>query len=409
MSYFTKITDPEKIREIIIENSKDEAKYGIAKFWADREEKLLYNERTGEYYLNSFFPAFPSQAWERLLGAMTAFANNKRKLYQLDLVVTGRCHCYCWHCYRIKHCREDLEKKAIYEIYKDAYDLGVATMGITGGEPMIREDINELITKIPDGIRGQLYTTGHNIDQDFCDILLQSNIDRVIISLDFHKEEFVVKTRNNKNAFKETIQAVDVLVKNGIYTVLTICILEQFTIKDMEEYFEFVKKLGVQEIRVVMPIPQGQIEGNAIKFNYVEAKKMVKQMRAKYLEEKNAPIIVLFSEFESAFCFGCSAGACYVSVNNDGEVTPCVAVPLSFGSVYKDSLKDIYEYMGKYFKNTGKTCYGRKIGAIMDKMQVDTSKTPISQEESKKVAEKYIVQGKGAVFYEKYLRTVEEK
>ncbi len=409
MSEFRKIVDATEIREIILNSSKNKMTNAIANFWESRNEKLIYNQRTGEYFLNSFFPAFPSKAWERLLESLERFQDKKRQLYQLDVVVTGRCHCNCWHCYRIKHCRQDLKRETIWDIYKDAYDMGVATMGITGGEPMLREDINELIEKIPDGIRGQLYTTGHNITQEFCDMLKHSNMDRIIISLDFHKEEFVIKTRNNKNAFRETIQAVELLVKNGIYTVLTICILEEFTLKDMEEYFEFVKTLGVQEIRVVMPIPQGKIEGSAVKFNYVEAKKMVNQMRAKYLEEESAPIIVLFSEFESAYCFGCSAGAGYISVNNDGEITPCVAVPLSFGNVYKESIKDIFEQMEKYFKNAGKTCYGRKVGAIMKKMNVDTSRTPISREESKRVAAEYVVSGKSAVFYEKFVYESEEK
>lgn len=406
-SKFIKVTDPNEIRKIILNSSENPMRYAIANFWNDRNEKLLYNTETGEYFLNSFFPGFPSEAWERFLQALERINTRKRQLYQVDVVITGKCHCNCWHCYRIKHCRDDLSVDTVRRVLNESYQLGVATIGITGGEPMIHSDIYQIIDAVPDGIRAQIYTTGHLVTKEFCQKLKQSNVDRMIISLDFHKAEVVEKTRHYKNAFKETIEAVELLVKNGIYTVLTICMLPEFTTTDMEEYFEFVKKLHVQEIRVVMPIPQGNIEGG-IAFDYIGAKKMMHRIRDRYLEEEEAPIIVLFSEFESAFCFGCSAGAGYLSVNNDGEVTPCVAVPLSFGSIYDNTLTEIYKYMEKYFKNTGCTCYGRKAGRIMDKLNVNTKRTPLSQEDSKRVASEYVVSGKSAVFFEKYVLSIKK-
>lgn len=401
-SKFRKITDPGQIRSIILNSSKQPMRYAVANFWRDRNEKLLYNTETGEYFLNSFFPGFPSKAWERFLEALERLSMRRRQLYQVDVVVTGKCHCNCWHCYRIKHCRDDLSIDTIGQVFQEAYQLGVATMGITGGEPMVRPDISEIIDVVPDGIRAQIYTTGHLVTKEFCEKIKQSNVDRMIISLDFHKEEVVARTRHYKDAFRETMEAVRLLRENAIYTVLTVCMLPEFTVADMEEYFEFVKELHVQEIRVVMPIPQGKIEGG-VNFDYIGGKKMMHRIRDKYLEEEDAPLIVLFSEFESAFCFGCSAGAGYLSINNDGEITPCVAVPISFGSIYDNTLTEIYDHMGSYFKNTGCTCYGRKAGRIMSKLNVDTTRTPLSQEDSRKVASEYIVSGKSAVFFEKYV------
>lgn len=84
---------------------------------------------------------------------------------------------------------------------------------------------------------------------------------------------------------------------------------------------------------------------------------------------------------------GCSAGANYISINNDGLVTPCVAVPLSFGNIREDSLKNIYENMKECFPKSGRICYGKVSGRIITREGIDTSITPLDSGISFNVAE----------------------
>lgn len=51
MSEFRKIVDATEIREIILNSSKNKMTSAIANFWESRNEKLIYNKRTGEYFL----------------------------------------------------------------------------------------------------------------------------------------------------------------------------------------------------------------------------------------------------------------------------------------------------------------------------------------------------------------------
>lgn len=89
---------------------------------------------------------------------------------------------------------------------------------------------------------------------------------------------------------------------------------------------------------------------------------------------------------------GCSAGANYLAINNDGAVLPCVAVPLSFGNIKEQSLVTIFSQMEEYFNNLGKVCYGKQIGKAIGKdPTIDTSVYPLTHEVSKKVAKKNIV------------------
>jgi len=399
---YEKIVDKELIRNSISRTNHSEASTYFADFMDKRNERIVFDQKREKYFINSFFPSLPSKAWDRMTDSLYQIMNGERKLFAADVVVTGRCHCSCWHCYRIKHCNVDLGFEQIKGFIEQCNELGVSTLGITGGEPMLRNDILDIIKCIPDGMEGQLYTTGHKINDEFCKQIKNTNLSRVIVSLDHFDENVVVKTKNNPRAYKETLEAIDCLTRNEIYTTVTVCILPEFTYEEINKYFDFVSNLGIQEVRVVLPIPQGKLEGQEVKNTYFGAKKLVKDIKKKNLDNPNYPNIILFCEFESGSYFGCSAGAHYVSVNNDGNITPCVAVPLSFGNIYEEPLNIIYERMKKFFQTSGPTCYGRKTGKVICDMGIDTSITPLCKEISEEVARQYIVKGRRSSFYEDF-------
>lgn len=315
--------------------------------------------------------------------------------------MTGKCHCSCWHCFRIKDKREDLSFEEIKKCFDELYELGTGTVGITGGEPMLRSDIKDIISIIPDGIEGQLYTTGHNITEEFVDFIKKSNLTRVIISLDHHDTHVACEMRNYNKAFDEAITAIKLLVSKGIYTAVTVCITENLlSAKELEKYFEFVNTLGPDEIRVIMPIPQGNLEGQDVGKLYSNAVKFVKQQKKLYEKNPLYPSILNFCEFESASYLGCSAGANYLSINNDGLVTPCVAVPLSFGNIRNDSLKNIFNSMEEHFPKSGRICYGKICGRIISREKVDTTVTPIDEKGSRVIANQCRKSTRRAAFFE---------
>lgn len=256
----------------------------VAEFIASHGERFHYDEKRKRYFINSFYPSFPGKAWERFIhGCIKITKDEKRVPVQADIVVTGKCHCSCWHCFRIKDKREDLKLEEIKRCFEELHQLGTATIGITGGEPMLRCDIKEIISMIPDGIEGQLYTTGHKIDDSFAKFIHNSKITRAIISLDHYDNDVACKMRNYKSAFSEAVDAIKILVNNGIYTAVTVCITDKLMKEDeLKKYFDFVSSLGPDEIRVIMPIPQGNLEGRDVGRIYSEAVKFVKRQKQIY-------------------------------------------------------------------------------------------------------------------------------
>lgn len=351
----------------------------VGEFFQEKKESFTYNQKNSEYYINSFFPSFPGPAWNRLMKGINDIVYQERRVpLQADIVVTGRCHCNCWHCFRAKYGEEDLSMEKIKECMNSLSELGAASVGITGGEPMLRSDILEIIESIPEGMEGVLYSTGLGIDDAFALKIKNTRLTRCILSLDHFEEEVCCKLRRNRNAFKDAIQAIKALTTHDIYTAVTVCITHELLKEGaLKQYFEFVGGLDVQEVRVVMPIPQGNLEGTEVGRFYGKAMGLIKQLKRENVSNEAFPVIVNFCEFESSDYFGCGAGSNYIAVNNDGNVTPCVAVPSSFGSVHENTLENIYNNMSEVFPSSNCACFGISSSRVIAREQMDTSVTPM--------------------------------
>lgn len=103
-----KIKQSLEVKECIKETNN------IAEFITSHGERFHYDQKKDIYFINSFYPSFPGKAWERFIhGCIKITQEEKRVPIQADIVVTGKCHCHCWHCFRIKDKREDLKLEEI--------------------------------------------------------------------------------------------------------------------------------------------------------------------------------------------------------------------------------------------------------------------------------------------------------
>lgn len=400
-----KIIDFNDIEPLMLKSGQNDIIQKIVDFFKKHPEKYTYDILKERYFINSFFPSFPSPAWAKLTESLGKIAHGERIPFQVDMVVTGDCHCTCWHCFRAKHDNQELGSEVIKKFMTQAYDLGSASIGITGGEPMLREDIVDIIKSIPDGMEGQLYTTGYRVDKSFISEVKNTNLTRFIVSLDHYDEKIMIKRRGYDHAYKDALNAIELLSDHNMYTTVTLCITDDLLNEEsIVKYFDFVSKLGGDEIRIILPIPQGNLEGKNYKRLYLNAMQVIKKIKNDHMHNTDYPSIVLFSEYESQHRLGCGAGANYISLNNDGSITPCVAVPLVFGNIHESGLSEIFDSMGTYFKNSGRTCYGKRMGKIMQEECVDTTITPLPLDVSLSLASKCIVDGEKADFFEKFAK-----
>src|SRR3954469_11793487 len=118
----------------------------------------------------------------------------KRPLRDLRISVTDRCNFRCVYCmpkeifgrdYRFLERKELLSFEEIERVARTFVDLGVEKIRLTGGEPLVRKDVEQLVARLAaiDGLDIALTTNGSLLPQK-ARALADAGLQRVTVSLD---------------------------------------------------------------------------------------------------------------------------------------------------------------------------------------------------------------------------------
>ena len=114
-----------------------------------------------------------------------------RKISYLRISVTDRCDLRCTYCMPvdgvewISH-KQILTFEEIIEVVKVAVSLGVEKIRLTGGEPLVRKGIVDLVRMIADvpGVKDLAMTTNAQQLENYAQDLADAGLNRVNVSLD---------------------------------------------------------------------------------------------------------------------------------------------------------------------------------------------------------------------------------
>lgn len=282
--------------------------------------------------------------------------------------------------YKCKMC--DLSKKGAYlknrglkelstsqfkKVLKDFAALGTFGIGFTGGEPLLRDDIFELLKYTKDlGMIAHLNTNGSLISEEKAHKLLDCGIDSLNISLDGAVSETHNKIRGSNDAFEKAIDAVSVInrlkkQKESPIKTKIVMVLSEDNIDEMIGLFELSCNLGVDYVDF---IPEQNFKGSFCLGNeslivhseefYKKLEDTVKYfLRIKDIRIENSPEhLKLFSK---SFKGEKSPLVCYAGYNSYGVdcygfMYPCVPWfnwNRPIGSIKEIGLKEFW-YSKKY-------------------------------------------------------------
>lgn len=377
----------------------DEAIMRLCDFFGKEKEKesiRIYASKSkmtqieGRWFIHSFIPPVPSYFVYNLVFGVQNVALGKRILMNIDLSVTGRCHCRCMHCFRTKS-KTDLPFSHFKKLIDTLARMRMVNIELTGGEALLREDLEDIVSHASMAGNIIFYTTGHGLTPKRAKRLKDSGVNTAVISLDHYTEREHDLRRRYRGAFKEAIDAVGLFNDVGVYTSITVVPMGNLVDEaEMYRYIDFARSIGTREVRVAMPIPMGRFFGQDYMKKMKEFREKLFEIRDKVNRDVSFPTIFLFQAFESGEIMGCGAGFFYCSVNNTGDVYPCVAVPISFGNILEEDFETIWERMGEYFKTPGGTCYGRIASSVLKPVLHKMDRT-VRIEDLEGVKEKLIV------------------
>jgi radical SAM protein with 4Fe4S-binding SPASM domain len=286
--------------------------------------------------------------------------------------VTARCNLNCIHCHAMGGSADPLElstdegKRLIDQIAQvDAF----RTLVFTGGEPLVRPDIFELLKHSKAaGLANIIATNGILIDDEMAGKLKENGVVCNAISLDAPDPHVHNSIRQNPEAFELAMRGIEATKKAGILLQINTTAME-YNMPYLSDLMDFVERQDVG----IMLMYQLVAVGNGEKIEKATLKKNANQSLSELISRKQKtmktiiepvagpqywPYLLEKKGLKSGYRLklaekvfhGCCAGRGFVYVKSNGDVWPCPFVELSAGNVREKSFREIYE-QSEVFKN----------------------------------------------------------
>lgn len=276
----------------------------------------------------------------------------KKVLNGVFIALNYDCQCNCGHCSSaklIKPGKEYMGIETIKSLIDQAYECGAIRVIFTGGEPLLREDIYELVKySAKKSLFVSLSTNGYLLNKKTVLMLKHSGLDLAMISLDNLSDRHD-SSRKVKNLYKRVIKAITLCKKNGVKVIICSIATKQNIIDgSLESLIKKIKSLNaIPLINLAAPVGKWFSKDVALSEN---ERKIVDKLTKKYNIRRSTDSTYLKR--------GCGAGSECLYISAYGDVLPCGFIHLSFGNIYEQKLSDIWRKIRttEYFDKTSDYC-----------------------------------------------------
>lgn len=317
----------------------------------------------GQTRINTFFPPCPSMAFDRFCKAV---ADRARVPFSTYLAVTAQCPFHCPHCSYAGRGGQEMATGEMLDVIEQVKALGTCTLGFTGGEPMLRGDLADLVAAARPEMASIVFTTGRGLDSSRAGELADAGVTCVTVGMESSRPGEHDAVRGVAGSFAETREAVKACHNAGLYVALsTVGTRERLHDGQLEQMYDLAYHWGVGEFRLLAPVATGALAGCAAAMLNDDEMRALADFHVRHNRQRGGPVVASFAYLESADMFGCGAGYHHLFIDAAGEVCPCDLTPLSFGSVRTEPLADIWSRMGEHFVRPRCGCLmGRLAGGI---------------------------------------------
>ncbi len=319
----------------------------INRFLMEYMGKFQLIDVDGHLIMHSHLPPINSKAFTRFIDEQLLDSTNNLSHAQISL--TNLCNQHCDYCYNKGRTGERLTTARIKELVQELKKAGVFWLGLTGGEPLLNNDLVDIIKSVGDDCAIKLFTTGETLTENLARELKDAGLVYVSISLDHWEESEHDRIRGKIGAFGTALQAIDIFKKVGIHvSVSSVVSKSMLSNHHVEKLIDFLISRGVHEawLSEAKPAVSGLWHADSI-ITESEQQQLIHLQDA--YNKGNKITVNYLGHFECGEHFGCNAGNKMVYIDAFGEVSPCVFVPMTFGNVTEKSLDAVYSEMRTYF------------------------------------------------------------
>ncbi len=323
------------------------------------QTKFYKNYNLGQWHgnrvANTFSPPVGSRAMFRAIkNVIRGRILRHARPIAMTFAVTYKCQCNCVHCSAGKHKKAgipELSTEEAKKVIEESQKLGVSIIAFTGGEPLIREDIFDLISYVNQKKSVPiLFTNGLLLTQDNVDKLSKAGLYSLFVSIDSPVPDEHNKLRGVAGLFEIAINGIKLAKEKGIFVGFSSYATQSSTKQGKyKEIHELAKRLGLHNVMLFDGVPTGKILKDTSELLTMDQREEIREYSS-YIN-KNQIIPPLSSQswqnsIESYLAgVGCLAAYIQYYISAYGEVSPCDFTPLSFGNIRDMPLKKIWKIM----------------------------------------------------------------
>lgn len=264
---------------------------------------------------------------------------NKESVALIQLQYNYMCNFKCKHC-AIENFKNPTKKSLtvadVKRIADEADKMGIASICISGGEPLIFPDLLDVINAIgSQRFNISMDTNGYLLTEDKIKWLVDNGVDRIHLSIDgleHNHNEF----RNNKNSWQRCIDALKYCKQYGLGVIINIVATKSLIDSgELINQLEFIKQFG-EHASIINAKPVGAFENSDEEILGVKELNYIQSLTEKYN-------ISTHLSKNCGYEFGCLCMKRHFSITAYGDVLPCPWIPITLGNLFEESLKKIIE------------------------------------------------------------------
>lgn len=294
-------------------------------------------------------------AFKKMLQYKKKIKSGEYALQLLELNYNNTCNFSCKHCFsaNLSTSNRKITLDEVRKLSQQADELGVWQWHLQGGEPLIWDDLDQVIEAVnPSKYYLFLTTNGYLLTSEKAKHLAHIGVDKISVSLDSFDGTAHDTFRNKPGSHKKAIEALFNAQKAGMQVnINTVITRQNIRSNEVLDIIAFAEKNGFT-ILFLVATASGKWAGRT--------DMLINEDDANYLKELKQKHPVMHRDLYPLFDFewGCRTMNGLVYITENGDLLSCPFIHIKIGNVFEESLKDILArgWRVKYFRDFSSKC-----------------------------------------------------
>jgi MoaA/NifB/PqqE/SkfB family radical SAM enzyme len=302
---------------------------------------------------------------------------SKYKPFIFHFLTTLKCNCNCETClWKDNKKKDELSLEEIKRIYREAKEAGFIVTILWGGEPLIRNDITEIINFVKNACKFTIVgivTNGWYLPEKINEI--GNNLDFVLISLDSPRSEEHDQIRGLKGLYDKIMESIKIIKSRYPFISLQFSFsISKFNVNRIEEMIQLSNKIDIPvAFNIINTIRHFSTVSIDEKGSLSASDKEISIAFEKILEAKRSGSKIVNSElYLNHFLVGkkpyhCHTKKVFMFVNSNGDIENCLKLDKPIANLREISVNKVLQLpIFKNFIEESEKCYSCNSPTMID-------------------------------------------